>query len=189
MPLFADSNPPGCRAQRGFSFLELIIVITLVVLLFLVAADRLLPLRGQAEMAHVGVVIGTLRSSLGLETARRVINDGPAALPALADSNPMALLQQAPESYLGEFDKPDTEDFRPGTWHFDRRDGTLVYRVRFPQYLDQTSPVERDLRWRVTLHYAEPGSEGGDLNNPVQGVGLIKLDQNSWSESQPRPVE
>ena len=52
------------RGERGFSLLELLIVIVIISVLLVVAIDRLLILRFEAERATVRTVIGALRSAL-----------------------------------------------------------------------------------------------------------------------------
>jgi prepilin-type N-terminal cleavage/methylation domain-containing protein len=182
--LLADSPPHRLREQRGFSLLELVVVIILVVMLFLVAADRLLPLRGQAEATHVAVMIGTLRSSLGLVTAERIVNHGLPAVRELADSNPMDLLQQPYERYAGEFDSPATADVRPGAWYFDRSTSALSYRVRFPQYLEDSAQAPVELRWRVTVQVEQRDNPTGNTEQHITGVSLTRLDSHRWADQQ-----
>ncbi|MEX0914478.1 MAG: type II secretion system protein [Wenzhouxiangellaceae bacterium] len=158
-------RPPQEFAE-GFTLLELVIVITLVILLFLTAWNRLMPLRGDAEAAHVVSVIGTLRSALGMVASEQVMEGGLEALTELADTNPMALLQQTPDNYIGT--RPG--DIPPGSWYFDDDSATLRYRVRFPQYLAAAPQDPVELAWRIHV-------TGDDQPN---GVHLAALDNPHW---------
>lgn len=156
------------HTQAGFTLLELVIVITLVIVLFLTAWNRLVPLRGDAEAAHVIGVVGNLESALGIVASETVLHGGLESLAELADSNPMALLQQTPGNYLA--DRPG--EIPPGAWYFDRDSATLRYRVRFPQYLAGAPPAPAELGWRIHVT--------GD-DQPT-GVRLVALDDNPyWS--------
>ncbi|MGK7297109.1 MAG: type II secretion system protein [Candidatus Wenzhouxiangella sp. M2_3B_020] len=140
----------AARRQAGFTLLEIVIVVALVILLFLVAIDRILPLRGQAEAAHVRQVVGTLRSSLGLAVAERVLGQGLDSVDSLAGSDPMRLLAEPPDNYAGALRAGDVPE--PGTWYFDPRTGRLGYRVEFTGYL-AGAPEAASLHWRVAVDY------------------------------------
>ena len=58
-------SPPA----RGFTLLELVVVICLVAILFTVAANRLWGLQVLAEQAAMDTVVGNLRSALGMKVA------------------------------------------------------------------------------------------------------------------------
>lgn len=170
VPRWAEAMPRTQHQAAGFTLLELVIVIILVILLFLVAFNRLLPLRGDAESAHVATMVGTLQSAIGMEAAMRVTRYGIGQLAALDGINPMALLQEPPANYLGE-DPPGTVP--PGSWYFDSSTSQLLYRVRYPQYLDRQlhSPVH--LAWLVVVEIS------GDEHRP-SGIRLVPGDNPGW---------
>lgn len=160
-PRRADLRP------RGFTLLELIIVIILVALLFLTAYNRLMPLRGDAEAAHVTTVIGNLRSALGLAASERVMTDGVGALEELAGIDPVTLLQQVPDNYIGTAGA----SIPPGSWYFEPDARELRYRVRYPRYLEGAPNAPVDLAWRVRVI--------GEAGKPA-GVHLAALDEIGW---------
>lgn len=187
MPRWADPVSRPQARQRGFSLLELVVVIILVAILFLAAFDRLLPIRGDAEAAHVATVIGGLRSAIGLEAAARVTRDGLSALAGLEGINPVTLLQDWPDTYIGETANVDRTEIGPGTWYFDSSSEALVYQVRFPQYMKSESERPTELRWRVTLQYEDVDGSGRyepESDRP-QGLRLEPLDAHEWP-GQPR---
>lgn len=172
------------QPARGFSLLELVIVITLVILLFLVAFDRLMPLRGDAEAAHVATVVGGLRSAVGLEAAQRVVDQGLAALADLEGSNPMEFLQEWPDTYVGAVENVHENEIEPGTWYFDRESGTVGYRVRFPEYLQQAPSPPVDLRWRIHLQYEDRNGNGqfDPQIDGARGLRLQPVDNYRWPD-------
>lgn len=174
--------------QRGFSLLELVIVVVLVALLFLFAFDRLMPLRGQAEGTRVASTIGSLRSALGMEVAERIVEQGPASVAELQGANPMNLLQQRPEGYLGEMSAGGDRDIAGGAWYFDPDGGILHYRVRFPQYLEGQPEPPVELGWRVRLQYDDEQQTGryDPETDTLRGVVLAPLDAHQWPDLPPR---
>lgn len=157
-------------------------MIILVVLLFLVAADRLLPLRGEAEAAHVASTIGTLRSALGMTAAERIVDHGPSGLPDLAAGNPMNLLATVPDNYIGELESAEVSQVPPGRWYFERDTGRLGYRVRYPQYLEPPSDEAVHLAWQVMLDFRDNDSNAEynpDIDT-VRGIGLRVRHEHAW---------
>lgn len=171
--------------QSGFTLFELIIVIVLVGLLFLIASWRLLPLRGDAEAAHVATTIGTLRSALGLEVTERIVEDSLASAATLDGANPMALLASQPGNYIGEVASATAAKISPGDWYFERNSGQLRYRVRFPRYLADP-PVEKpvELAWEIRLRYVDRDDNGEYDSNTdsLRGIALEALDNPKWTD-------
>jgi general secretion pathway protein G len=170
------------RVERGFSLLELLVVIVLVGLLLTIAVERLLKLRFEAERTMVQSVMGALRSGLYIEVASAAAAGKIARLDTAAGSNPMALLAEKPETYAGEFFGADPGLFEPGSWYFDTRDRTLVYVVRFPERF--VTPLAGLPRARLKV---EPDYDDLDRNgrfdpgrDPVRGLKLVPAEPFYW---------
>ena len=168
--------------RRGFSLLELLIVIVILSVLLVVAIDRLLVLRIEAERATVQTVIGALRSALYIQFAGAAARGEIRRMDTAGGSNPMVHLAEKPDGYIGEFYGPDPAVFEPGTWYFDLRDRALVYVVRFPQPF--VTPLAGPPRLRLTV---EPDYEDVDRNgrfdpgrDPVRGLKLVPLEPFFW---------
>lgn len=170
------------RAERGFSLLELLIVIVVVGLLLTIAVERLLKLRFEAERTMVQSVMTALRSGLHIEVASAAAAGQMARLDRAGGSNPMTLLADKPETYAGEFFGADPALFEAGTWYFDTRDRTLVYVVRFPERF--VTPLAGTPRARVRV---EPDYDDLDRNgrfdpgrDPVRGLKLAPVEHFYW---------
>lgn len=184
MPLWAD-RPALASDQSGFTLFELIIVFALVGLLFLVASWRLLPLRGDAEAAHVATTVGALRSALGMEVTERIVEGSLESAAELSRTNPMTLLARRPERYIGEVDSATASDIAAGSWYYDRASRQLRYRVRFPRYLArpvQTQPAE--LSWQVRMRYLDTNDNGSydATTDSLRGIALEALDNPQWPD-------
>ena len=136
------------RFQAGFSLLELIVVVVLVILLFSVAGMRLLPLRGEAEKVHVLRVHGSVQAALALQLSERVLSGRLDAVDELQEENPLSWLSHAPRQMAP--DEPCTS-VEPGYWAWCDADRTLIYRLRYPQYFENLPASTNVLRFHVTV--------------------------------------
>ena len=157
------------RASRGFSFLELLIVLVLVSVLLVIAAERLLVLRYEAERTMVNSVIGAMKSGLYIEFAHASARG--ARVENVRGANPMLRLSERPDTYAGEFFGADPKLFEPGTWYFDTRERALVYLVRFPEQFVTPLPGPARLRLAVEPDQGE------------SGVRLVALEPYHWKAS------
>jgi prepilin-type N-terminal cleavage/methylation domain-containing protein len=170
------------QGERGLSLLEVLIVIVIISVLLVVAIDRLLAIRYEAERATVQSVIGALKSALYIEFAGAAARGQLARMDVARGSNPMLRLAEKPDSYAGEYFGADPELFEPGTWYFDTRDRALVYLVRFPQQF--VTPLNGAPRLRLAV---EPDYDDLDANgrfdpgrDPVRGLKLVPLEPFYW---------
>jgi prepilin-type N-terminal cleavage/methylation domain-containing protein len=170
------------RSERGFSLLEILIVVVIVSVLFVVAVDRLLRARYEAERAMVESVIGALKSALYIDFAAAAARNQLAAMDAAAGSNPMLRLAEKPETYAGEFYGPAPGTFEPGTWYFDSRDRVLVYLVRFPERFVSSLGGPARVRLKVEPDYEDTDRNGrfDPGRDPVRGLKLVPMEPFHW---------
>jgi len=172
------------RDERGFSLLELLIVVVIISLLMVVAIDRLLKLRYEAERVMVQSVVAALRSALYIEFSASTARVEKDRLASLRGSNPMLRLSDKPDSYAGEFYGPDPAVFEPGTWYFDSRDHALVYVLRFPdEFVSPLSGPPR-VRFRIEPDYDDIDHNGryDPGRDPLLGLKLVPVEPFSWRE-------
>jgi prepilin-type N-terminal cleavage/methylation domain-containing protein len=177
------SERGGLGFGRGFSLLELVIVIVLISILMVVAVDRLMALRVDAERVAMEVVLGSLRSALGIKVAETVVKGDMAGLRALQDSNPMQRLAETPTNYLGELDSPNPAELKSGNWYYDRGSRALVY---VPQYVTYFAGGVADpprARFAIKLVYADKNSNGAwdSKTELIEGVRLAALEPYQWT--------
>jgi general secretion pathway protein G len=171
------------RCNKGFSLLELVIVIVIISVLLVVAISRLLAVMVDAERVTMETVAGTLRSAVGIKVAESIVRARVADLPALEGSNPMALLAETPHNYLGELDGADPAQLEDGNWYYDKREKALVYLVRHKGYFSGGQPNPPRARFAVRLVYSD--SNGNGVFSPgvdeIQGLRLSAMEPYSWS--------
>jgi general secretion pathway protein G len=169
----------GRRRGRGFTLLELVVVICLIAILFTVAANRLWHVQVAAEQAAMDMMLGNLRSALGIKVAELFTRGDLAGLRALEGSNPMRLMAETPENYLGEL---SGEPGRRGSWRFSPRDGVLIYRARNEAYFQGTGGGP-EARFRVRVLYEDRNRNGrfDPGRDSINGVRLAALGPYRWT--------
>ena len=168
--------------QRGFTLLELVVVIIVISILGLFAIDRLFAIRIAAEQAAVKQVVGIIKSALGLEVARLALDGNLSSVAKLDKTNPVTLLSQKPNNYIGEKDGSN-QVIEPGVWYFDKKQKALIYNViykenfstplkGFPRIQHQIKLVynDRNKNKRFDIHY-----------DSIAGLDLFPIEKYSWN--------
>ena len=167
-------------ASRGFSLLELVIVIVIISTLATMLLSRLLRTQADAEQATMESVVGTLRSALGLKMAELYLHSDKRGMRSLARSNPMAQLSQKPGNYLGELRKPDFSKLNRGSWYFDKDKRVLVYMVNNTEYFTGGRRNPARARFLVRLVYRNKKAGSRRARRAVEGVNLVSVEPYKW---------
>jgi len=163
------------RNLKGFTLLELAVVVTVVALLVAVLLPKFYQLTLRAEALQVQGVIGTLRSALSVKVVRGLYsgegldaNDykGENALCVIHD-----LLDNQPESYLGVIENSDNR----GSWYDDKRTHELVYVVKSDSIVSGIAGSPIKIRWRIEAVYS-----GEKSKNQFLGLVLQPATKHNW---------
>lgn len=181
----SPSQVEGNSKERGFSLIEVVIVVILISILYIIGVGKLLEMRVDAESVALENAVGTLRSALSIEVAAHIARDNMQGLYALEGSNPMNRLSEKPRNYLGELAGPDPATIEGGEWYFDTRDATLVYRVKYADHFKTTLLGPPRARFAVRLDYDDVnGNRVFDTGmEEIRGVRLDALESYAWSLS------
>jgi general secretion pathway protein G len=180
----ADAPEPGSRERAsGFSLLELVIVVVLISVLLAVAIDRLLAMKAMAERGAVEQVVGTIRSAITIRLADLAVRSRLPESASLAGTNPMLLLSERPQNYLGEFSAPDPASLAPGNWYFDSRDGVMCYLVESADYFrtDVAGPVRACFRLEPVFEDVNRNGRYDAGTDLLRGLRLAPLNDYSWN--------
>ena len=171
------------HCNKGFSLIELVIVIVIISVLMVLAMSRLLALMVDAERVTMETVAGTIRSAIGMKVAEHIVKSKVPALSALEGSNPMALLAETPQNYLGELDGADPSKLEDGNWYYDRRDQALVYLVHHKSFFSGGQADPPRARFAMKLVYSDRNGNGvfDKGVDEIQGLRLGPMEPYSWS--------
>lgn len=165
------------RRQRGFTLLELIVVVCIVAVLAGSLLSRIIWYQKQAEEAHRETVVGVIRSALGMKVAELVVQGRSSEISNLITLNPMDLLAQKPANYLGELNPTESGNISGGNWYFNRKLFLLVYSAESSATFQVALP--RQFIYKIELIRDLDGVIGPDnakaSTNRIQGVDLKRL--------------
>jgi prepilin-type N-terminal cleavage/methylation domain-containing protein len=171
------------RTSRGFSLVELLVVVIAIGILAGALLDRVLPLIGRAQRAAFMQVRADLQTALLLEAAVRITRGEADTLPGLAGANPMTLLLNPPGNYVGSF--PQSPEDAPGaSWYFDERAHRLVYRVgRYTRFDAQGGPPGR-IELKTEFVFEDRNGNGGfePAGDEFEGLRLTPVHAFAWPD-------
>ena len=164
--------------QRGFTLLELAVVVSIVGILAGALLSRINLYQERAEMAAMDTVVGVMRSALGMKMAQLVATGRNAEIGKLATINPMDLLAQKPANYAGEYYSPQMAKISPGNWYFNRKLLLLVYITRTGATFQAATP--RQFQYKIELIRGMDDAEGlkpaeTSQSTTIEGVALHQI--------------
>lgn len=164
--------------QRGFSLLELAVVVSIVAVLAGALLNRVSFYREQAEQAAVRNIVGVLRSSLHMRSAQLLATGRNTEISKLTMLNPMDLLAQKPANYLGEYFTPQNFNISRGNWYFNRQKFLLVYITGTGATFQGADP--KQYKYRIELlkslddaNGPKPAETFQSKNN--EGIALVEV--------------
>lgn len=142
-------------SQRGFTLLELIVVIIIISILVGELLKRVPYYEGQAEKAAMEQTVAALQTALVLRYGSLMARGAATGkeLDNLATDNPMTWLQQKPRNYAGEYYDPTPKAVAPGNWMFDLKSRDLIYVVDHGDYFAPDKDGKKWIRFHVRLEY------------------------------------
>jgi prepilin-type N-terminal cleavage/methylation domain-containing protein len=151
---------PAPLKPRGFTLIELIVVICIVALLFGIALDRLMRFQELGERTAMEQNVAAINVALTMKFAALVASGHAAAIDKELAANPVDLLARPPENYLGALFMPSADLLPPRSWYYDRASRDLVYVPGRTRYLTEPSDATNGLRFHVVL--AEPSPRAAE---------------------------
>lgn len=174
---------PWClasRTSRGFTLIELIVVISIVVVLIGTLLNRVWIYQEEAERTAMEQVVNALQSALLMEYGSLMTHGKEALVPQLATENPMHWLQKKPHNYAGEFYDPTPRSVAPGNWVFDLKSRDLVYVLDRSEHFRPGKDGNKWVRYHVNLVYeALPGGDG-EAKKSLTGLQFAPVESYDW---------
>lgn len=154
---------------QGFTLIEFIVIIIIIVVLAGLFLVRVPLYQEQAEKAAMQQVEGALQSALVLRYGTLMARNAASEkeLGILSTDNPVTWLQKPPRNYMGEYYDPTPRTVAPGNWMFDLKSRDLIYVVDHSDYFTPGKDGKKWIRFHVHLDY-EPA-----LGRPESGKELV----------------
>ena len=169
------------RPSKGFTLIELIVVIAIIVVMMGLFLNRMMYYVEQAEKTAMEEVAGAIQSSLTMQYGQILTRGKPSDLPALAQDNPMNWLQKKPRNYAGEYYDITPLSVESGNWVFDLKSRDLVYVVRNADYFKPGKDGKKWIRFHVAVNH-EASRLPSLQNTPAALTGILfePVEPYSW---------
>lgn len=172
----------SARGERGFTLLELVVVIIIICFLAVVAMDRYYRLLIEVERTSMEHNLGVMRSAINMQVADRYVKGDIPGIAELITSNPMDHLAETPTNYLGAMDNVDLhhlEDLEKGSWLYDKGSQTLIYLVRNRTYFQSVLEEPERARFKIFPVYSDR-REGEQFSQFISGLRLQPVEPYQW---------
>lgn len=168
------------KTARGFSLLELSVVISIMAILIVILLDRLFWYEGQAEKAAMEHTADMIKTGLWMEAANLMMAERNAEIATLAKRNPMNFLAQKPANYLGEINADQAASIEAGNWFYDATKHQLMYVVRHRRYFTPLVADDFIVRYGMQVQYADIETNRGTKAIYTAGITLVPLSKYRW---------
>lgn len=175
----------GSRSvARGFSLLELVLVVIVLGALIAVLSNRFLMFEEAAEKANVELEISTLKNALRVRMANLLIEGRTEEYVQLARQNPMDWLEVKPANYGGTLPLPSDTMPVPGNWYFEPASATLVYVARHNEHFAPDSRGLKEIRLRTVSHphVEQRGGSSAESGQAAGSLSMELVEKYSWLE-------
>ncbi len=176
-----DGGGKLVSSSRGYTFLELLIVIVIISILIAVALNRYTRLLVDVERTSMQHDLGVMRSAVGLQVAEHFLTGNMEGLQLLVNSNPMDLLAEKPKNYLGVISHREPGEIETGSWYFDSDINALVYLVINQRYFESELKPAR-ARFKIYPAYSEK-KQGTGKKTYLSGLALKPIEPYRWQKS------
>lgn len=178
---FTQSSILNPESSAGFTLIELIIVIIIIVTLMGLFMNRMMFYQEQAEKVAMDGVVGAIQSALILQYGQILTRGKPSDLVALTQDNPMNWLQKKPNNYVGEFYEPTPLSVDSGNWVFDLKSRDLIYLVRNAGHFKPGRDGKNWIRFHAATLY-EPSRLPSLRNAAPELTGILfePVEPYSW---------
>jgi general secretion pathway protein G len=164
------------NSQRGFTLLEMVVVIIFISVIGFIALSYYQKLLVDVERTKLQHDVGVMRSALGIEMASYIVAGEMSRMEELVGSNPIELLEEKPENYLGSYAGDRGRELKAGNWFFAEDEGVLVYIVRNVDYCMTQLIDPKRIKFKIFPILTDNVRE----DTRIVGLTLKEIEVYSW---------
>jgi len=170
----------NCSTAKGFTLVELLVVICIVGILASLLFTRVLFYQEMAEKAAMQQVVGAMQSALVIQYGHRMTQAMGPEINKIIYENPLDWLSQKPENYSGELSAIKPEAIKPGNWAFDRKFHELIYVPDHAEYFMPATDGYKWIRFRTRFAYEATGGNKSKASRQLTGITLLPVEPYQW---------
>lgn len=170
------------RPQHGFTLVELLAVVCVLLVIMTASYSRYVALVVEAEQAAFKGVMSWLQAGVNLTLSDAYSRHRLDSLQRMQSGNPMVLLTEhmtAPSNYLGELTRAEAQQVPPAHWYYDLDQRRLVYHVRYTQNLNGLLVENR----RIGFHLQATTPLTDDAERQIAGRLRLVADEHGFWQS------
>jgi prepilin-type N-terminal cleavage/methylation domain-containing protein len=168
------------QSSKGFTLIELVIVVSLVGIMASMLFSRVLFYQEMAEKAAMQQVISAVQSALVLQYGHHMALGMGSGINNISTENPMDWLMQKPLNYAGEFNAIKPGAIEPGNWAFDLNSHELIYVPDHAEYFIPAQDGVKWMRYRTRFAYENiPGNQDKKVKE-LTGVTIAPVEHYQW---------
>lgn len=176
-----ESQIPNPKSSKGFTLIDLVTSIIIVVVLMGLFLSRVPFYQEQAEKAAMEQVAGAIQSALTMQYGQILTRGKPSDVLVLAQENPITWLQKSPHNYAGAYYDPTPLSVEPGKWMFDLHTRHTIYVPRSTRYFKPGKDGKKWIRFHIAVNF-EPSRLPSLQGAPPELTGILfkPVEPYSW---------
>ena len=160
---------------RGFTLIELVLVIIVVSVVAVAGIERLIYYQERVEKAAMDATLAAIKMGLQIRLAELIVTNRQNLAAQLERENPLHWLDEPPVNSDGDSRTLDLH----GNWYFAADVHQLVYMPKNSGFLDMGPQSDGKLRFQVRLQYDV--IEGGGMQSKVPvGIRIVAVRPYRW---------
>jgi prepilin-type N-terminal cleavage/methylation domain-containing protein len=170
------------KTQRGFTLLELIVVISVIAILIGTLLKRVPVYIEQAEQAAMEQTAGAIQTALTMRVGSLMAHGAASEkeLKVLAADNPVNWLQQKPKNYAGAYFSPSPQTVTPGQWVFDLKSRDLIYVLDRSANFTPGKDGQKWIRFHVKFEYETSRGSSADEKSGLTSTIFEPIEPYRW---------
>ena len=165
--------------QQRLSFFEIVVSIAVIVVFLLVAQPFFSQMMENVERISVQQIVRKLNAAATLKMAEHVALDKLHLIEGELRENPVAWLDLDDlggwDRYQGEVEFVNFHQLREQRWIYDQSTGRLIYKLAYPELVDNDDPIKNRIQFRLMIDYVDINQDG-QYTKKLDTINTLKVE-------------